>query len=62
MVNINGPTEENSLVIGSVTRCMAKVYSHGRMVEDMKENTTMIRNKEMEFSYGRTEGNMMVHG
>lgn len=37
---------------------MVKVFSNGWMAEGMKEITTMIKNKDMGFSYGLMEDNM----
>ena len=62
MESTNGLMEENSLVIGYAIRCMGRVYLPGLMEEDMKVTITMIKNRELECSYGQMVGNMMVHG
>lgn len=41
---------------------MDQVYSHGMMVEGMKENTMMTKNKEKECSTGQMADATMVDG
>ena len=60
--SINGQMAGSSLVIGSVIRCMARVSSHGLMAEDTRVSIMMIKSKEMEFSCGLMEDNMMALG
>ena len=62
MESINGLMEENSQVIGSVTKCMDKVSSLGPMDESIKETISMTKNKDMVFSHGQMVVNMMAHG
>ena len=60
--SIAGPTQENTQVIGSATRCTAKEYSHGPTRESMKECTMMIRNRVTEYSFGQMVENTTVIG
>ena len=62
MEDIDGPMEENIVVIGFVIRCMDKAFLLGLTVENMKDNITMIKNKVMVFSRGQTVGNTMATG
>ena len=62
MEDIDGPMEENIVVIGFVIRCMDKAYLLGVMAGNMKDNITMIRNKVTVFSRGPTAGNTTATG
>ena len=57
-----GQMAENTVVIGSAIKCMAKAYSLGQTAESMKANTTMTKNKVTEFSHGRMAGNTTATG
>ena len=58
----HGQTAVNTTVNGLTTRCMVEEYSPGLMVDDTKENTSMIKSKEMVCSLGQTVENMRVNG
>ena len=58
MEDTGGRMEGNTVAIGFVTKCMAKVFLHGLMAENTKVNTMMIRNKGTEFSHGPMVGSM----
>ena len=62
MESINGLMEENSQVIGFVTKCMDKVFSLGPMVESIKVIISMTKNRDMVFLHGLMVVNTMVHG
>ena len=62
MEDIDGLTEENIVVIGNATKCMDKVSSLGLMAEDTKDSIMTIRNKDMVFSPGQMEDNMIAIG
>ena len=62
MVNIDGLTVVNTLVIGSAIKCTALVSSLGLMEENMKVNISMIKNKGMVYLLGQMVGNMMAIG
>lgn len=47
---------------GNLIRCMVLEFSHGKMVEDMKVNTMMTRNKEEGCSIGLIVVSTMVLG
>ena len=59
---IHGLMEEFIMEIGSRTKCMEKEYSHGLTVVNMKVNTLMTRNKDMEFSIGQMVDSTMDTG
>lgn len=59
---MNGLTEENLKVNGKKTICMERVYILGRMVENIKEIITWIKNTDLEFIDGRTEEFMKEPG
>ena len=46
------------MVPGETTTCMAQACTLGKMVEDMKVNTTWTRNMAMEFISGLMEENI----
>jgi hypothetical protein len=50
------------MVNGSIIKCMERVSSPGLMAADMKENTSMIKNKAEEFSSGLMAESTMVCG
>lgn len=52
----------NSMVNGTITKCMVTESSHGTMEGSMKENTSMIRNRAKVFSLGQMDANMTVNG
>jgi hypothetical protein len=54
-VCIHGVMEESMKVNGEIIKCMEKVLLLGQMAENMLVNTLMIRNKDMENSFGLTE-------
>jgi len=41
---------------------MGKVFIVGLMVEDIKDNTKMIKNMEREYTFGRMVENTMENG
>jgi len=49
---MNGLMEEGTKVIGKTIICMEKEYILGKMVENMKEITLMIKNMDLECIYG----------
>jgi hypothetical protein len=62
MVNINGQMADNTQAIGLIIKCMEKVYLLGKMVECIKEITSMIKKKGMEYSLGQMAVNIMDNG
>ena len=62
MASISGPTEESSMEIGSVTRCMEKEYSPGMTEGGTKETTRMIRSMAMASSPGQMADSTMEPG
>ena len=46
--------EENTKVIGRITKCTEREYSHGQMAENTQGNMSMIKNKAREDLYGLT--------
>ena len=62
MESTSGLMVENLQETGSAIRCMEPVFLPGLTVEGIKEIITMTKNKDMEFSLGQTEENMMVLG
>ena len=61
-MSINGQMIDNSLVIGSIIKCMEKAYSLGQMVESMKVNIKMIINTVTGYFIGQIRENMMGIG
>lgn len=47
---------------GKKTKCMDMVFSHGKMVRNMKDSLSMIREKDKVSSTGKMEESMMVCG
>ena len=62
MENIYGRMEEFIKVNGKIINFMEKVYTHGLMVEDMKDSMNMTRSTGMELTTGQTVNVMMVSG
>ena len=54
--------EEFIKVNGKIINFMEKVYTHGLMVEDMKDSMNMTRSTGMELTTGQTVNAMMVSG
>ena len=54
--------EEFTKVNGKIINFMEKVYTHGLMVEDMKDSMNMTRSTGMELTTGQTVNAMMVSG
>jgi hypothetical protein len=54
--------EEFIKVNGKIINFMEKVYTHGLMVEDMKDSMNMTRSTGMELTTGQTVNVMMVSG
>ena len=57
-----GPMVEFTTEIGSKTKCMVEEYLLGRMDASTRENTLMIRNRDMESFIGQMEDSMMDTG
>jgi hypothetical protein len=62
MEYINGQTNVDMKVNGWIIKWKEQDTLHGQMVEDMKENISMIRKKVMVYSSGLMGGNMMDNG
>ena len=60
--NTYGQMENSMRVLGNRTRCTAKEYSSGEMVNDMKANLSTTREKELVPLNGKTVEYMMVNG
>lgn len=54
--------EEDIKENGRVIKCMEKVFSHGRMVENMMDNISTIKKKAMEDLSGQMVENTWVTG
>lgn len=50
------------LANGKKTTCTVKAFSHGPTAGDMRANTLMIKNKDLEFTLGAMVVNMQVSG
>merc|ERR1711935_334972 len=61
-VHIPGLMAEFMMETGNKIKCMEEVYSHGPMVASTKENTSTIRNKDMESFTGLMDASMMGTG
>ena len=61
-VHILGLMAEFMMEIGNRIKCMEEEYLPGLMVENMKVNTMMIRNKDMEYSLGQMDESGVVSG
>lgn len=48
--------------IGEIIRCTAKEYFYGKMAEDTRVNTLMIKNMDMGNSFGQTAESIKVIG
>ena len=59
---MNGLMADVMMESGKTTTCMEKVSTPGKMVENMKETTTMIGNMGLEYTPGRMAGNISVNG
>ena len=62
MGNMCGLIKDNIKGFGKITKCMEKVFLHGRTVEDIKVNTLLIKSKEKVYLFGQMEDHMMVNG
>lgn len=47
---------------GLITTCMEKVYTHGKMEENMMVNINMIRNMDLEYMCGQIKEYMKDFG
>lgn len=52
---ISGLTGENMPATGEIIKCMVGVYSHGKMGENLKGNTSMIKSMDTENFSGLME-------
>ena len=57
-----GMMEENITVNGNKIKCMEKDILHGKMEEYIKVIILMIRNRDLENSYGQMVANFLVNG
>lgn len=57
-----GQTDVNIWECGKIIKCMAQEFLLGRMVEAIKDNMSLIRNKEEDYFYGLMEDRMTVNG
>lgn len=57
-----GRMEENLKGNGKIIICMEKVFTLGRMVENMKEIITWIKNMDLVYIDGQMEEYTRVHG
>ena len=61
-VNTYGRMEECMMEIGTITRCMVRVFSYGPMVESMMGSIIMIRRRDLAFFYLRMDVDMKESG
>ena len=60
--HISGLMGVNTQVIGLITKCMVPESILGKMEEDIKDNTNLIRNMDLVNIHGLTEDNMLENG
>ena len=59
---MSGLTGVSTLDIGKMANFMDMASTHGLMADLTKVNTSGVKNKDMEYSYGQTVTNMKVNG
>jgi len=57
-----GLMEENSKVLGKITKCLVGVYLHGKIIGNILENMLMIRRKDLAYLIGLMVDNIVVNG
>lgn len=60
--SMNGLMEGNTMAIGKITTCMAKVSTLGKMGESTMGSTSTIGSTASELTHGKTEDNMLATG
>lgn len=60
--NTTGPTEENTSALGLIIKWMVKELSRGKMVDDIRDNTKITKNTDMDSSFGQTVAGTRGYG